>query len=119
MLLVPLRKSDYEGLAEEPDSAIHGGFHRPKSISKGPGAGTQGATTRGYSKAEHSCLELVMSLVRRVVRQAGRGMQRLWKLVRFPLLLKAKEGDRIRPYDVEEGTATGSFNLPLNPRPSG
>lgn len=43
-LSVPLRKSDY-GLGEEPDSAIHGGFHRRRSISKGPGAGTQGAIT--------------------------------------------------------------------------
>lgn len=70
---------------------------------------------RGYSKAERSCLELMMSLVQRVVRQAGRGMQRLWKLVRFPLLLKAKEGHGMTPYDVEEGTATGSFNLPPQP----
>lgn len=58
----------------------------------------------------------MMSLVQRAVRQAGRGMRRLWKLVRFPLLMKAKEGHQMTAYDVEEGTATGSFNLPPQPR---
>lgn len=116
-VLSPSEEVRLRGLGEEPFSALHGGFHRWKSTCKGPGAGTQGATTRGYGKAEHSCLELMMSLGQRAVRQAGRGMRRLWKSVRFPLLLKATEGHWMTPYDVEKGTATGSFNLPPQPGP--